>query len=281
MTHNLCFLFGVGTHTHSGKEWNYSSEIVENRVEHFARLFTAENADIIFLQELASEEVLQQMIQKSGIDYSYFIANPDSNGVGNAVLLKSLKGTLTSIPSRRDFAYVQTTYHDKPLHLLGIHLKSNFAMPEKTADGEIIPMDTQMRFADGLVRSELFRADQAKKAREVIDAIFTEDPEAQVVVAGDFNTRQSTPIFRMIQGGLKELPDHLIATSKLIPESERFSMIIGDDKHLPDHILVSKSLQSHIKTVRVLNAEISLEQKELPVTERVVSDHAPVVVEID
>lgn len=302
ITWNLCFLFNSGKHTHSGKEWEYSFEFVQKRIDYFANLFQTENADVIFLQELTSEEVLKKIIKQSGIDYSYFIATPDANGIGNAILLKSKNGKFTSIPSvstipvfvtgdkdaigprlyaRRDFTHAEITYKNKSLHLLGIHLKSNFAMPEQSSDGIALPMDTQVAFADGMIRSELFRASQAKKARETIDDILKTDPEAQIIVAGDFNTQPSTPIFRMIQGGIKKLPDHLIATGKQVPESERYSILIGDDKYLADHILVSKNLQQKILSVQIRNSDLSQEQGDLLLTDRIGSDHAPVVLEIE
>jgi len=34
-THNIEFLFEEGTHTHSGKEWNYTKELVEARIPTF------------------------------------------------------------------------------------------------------------------------------------------------------------------------------------------------------------------------------------------------------
>jgi len=299
ITQNLEFLFDSGIHTHSGKEWTNSYEFVQARVGYFSEFFKNENADIVFLQELASEDVLKRIIENCGIDYSYFIATPDQNGVGNAILLKAKDATFESIPSvasipvfvtgdkdaigprlwaRRDFAYVKTSYESKPLHLLGLHLKSNFAMPEQSLEGVAVPMDTQIGFADGMIRSELFRASQAKKAREMIDEFFKEDPDAQVIVAGDFNTQPSNPIFRMIQGGVNKFPDSLISTAKLIPEARRYSIVIGEDKYLADHILVSKSLQQRIGSVAVRNESLRKGESGEP---KVESDHAAVVLELD
>lgn len=299
ISQNLEFLFDAGVHVHSGKEWTYSGDFVQARVDHFADFFKSENADIVFLQELASEDLLKRIIATCGIDYSYFIAAPDQNGVGNAILLKAKDATFESIPSvasipvfvtgdkdtigprlwaRRDFIYVKTSYEGKPLYLLGIHLKSNFAMPEQSEDRVAVSMDTQVGFADGMIRSELFRASQAKKARETIDQFFKEDPEAQVVVAGDFNTQSSNPIFRIIQGGIKKFPDSLISTAKLIPEAKRYSVLAGEDKYLADHILLSKSLQPKIDSVEIRNENLG---KGESTESRVESDHAAIVLELN
>jgi exonuclease III len=167
-TYNVNFLFGEGAHTHSGKEWVYTPGHVEARVDYFASLFKKIDADILFLQELASEEVLKRIIEKTGINYSYFIATPDQNRVGNAVLTKSKECVFESLPSfsplpvfyeedidtlgarmfsRRDFISAKTTYGDNSLFLLGIHLKSNYAIAGKDPSGNNITMDSQISYA--------------------------------------------------------------------------------------------------------------------------------------
>ena len=98
-THNIEFLFEEGIHTHSGKEWSYTKELVEARIEHFSKLFSEINADIILLQEIASKSVIERIIARTGIDYSYFFAAPDQNGVGNVVLYKQKDAVCESIPA--------------------------------------------------------------------------------------------------------------------------------------------------------------------------------------
>ena len=94
-THNVEFLFEEGTHSHSGKKWNYKKELVEARIDHFSKLFSEINADILLLQEVASQSVIERIIAKTRIDYSYFFANPDKNGVGNVVLYKQRDCSIT------------------------------------------------------------------------------------------------------------------------------------------------------------------------------------------
>lgn len=98
-TQNIEFLFGEGAHSHSGKEWNYSKEFVEARIEHFGKLFSSIDADVLLLQEIASESVIQRIIARSGIEYSYFFAAPDQNGVGNVILYKDKNAVCASIPA--------------------------------------------------------------------------------------------------------------------------------------------------------------------------------------
>lgn len=130
VTHNIEFLFGEGAHFHSGKEWNYTKELVEARIEHFSKLFFEINADILLLQEIASKSVIERIIARTGMDYSCFFATSDQNGVGNVVLYKQKNAVCESIPatsalpvfiegdvdtigpriwSRRDFVHMKTT----------------------------------------------------------------------------------------------------------------------------------------------------------------------------
>jgi endonuclease/exonuclease/phosphatase family metal-dependent hydrolase len=302
ITQNLEFFFGEGIHKYAGKTWEHTEEFVQARINHFAELFKAENADVIFLQELASEDVIKRIIDRCGIDYSYFLAKPDNHGIGNAILTKDKNTKFSSIPcvsplpvfvtgdidtigpriwSRRDFVYAETTFNDKPLHLLCIHIKANFLMPEQSTDGVSLPMETQITFADGLIRSELFRASQSKRARLLIDEIFRNDQDAQIIVAGDFNGNPTSTIFRIISGGIKELPDSLILTTTLIPKEERYSAIFRDENHLIDHILVSKTLEQSIKSVKILNKNLTDEKNTFPKPSRIESDHAPIILEIN
>lgn len=302
-THNIEFLFEEGTHNHSGKEWNYSKELVEARIEHFAKLFSEINADILLLQEIASKSVIERIIAKSGVGYSYFFAAPDQNGVGNVVLYKEKDAVCKSIPvvaplpvfiegdndtlgsriwSRRDFVHLETEWNGKKLHAIGIHIKANFIMPEKSTNGEIRSMDTQIRAADGLIRSEVFRFSQAKRLRQLIDSLLVEDPEAYIVIGGDFNSEENYATFRIIQGVIKNAPDTLVEAGLDIEPEKRFSSLsttLGR-KRLLDHFLISKNLEPHVSNMRILNENIPTEKNVAPVPTLVGTDHAPVVMEL-
>ena len=296
-TQNLLFLFNEGSHSHSGEKWEYSPTLIEKRINHYATLFALIDADILFLQELASEDMLQRIIACSGVKYSYFIATPDKNGVGNAVIYKKpgewyTVPATTALPvfnkrdkdtvgprvfSRRDFVCVQGTYLDAPLLMLGLHLKAGFLMGMKDAENKDMPMRDQVSAADGLIRSEFFRFAQAKQARTVIDAFLAENPQGNVVVAGDFNSRDGDVPLRIIQGVLKERDDVLANATDWLPEVERTSF---GGRRLVDHILLSKSLATTIKNVQILN-EGEKESKDIaPTPLAIKSDHPPIIVDV-
>ncbi len=299
-TFNVEFLFGEGVQKHSGKEWIYTKEFVQARIDRLSSIISEINADIIFLQEVASEDVIKRIIEKTGINYFHFLATP-KNGVGNAVLYKQKDVICESIPaktnlpifvegdedivgsriwSRRDFVGVTTTFNEKKLFIIGVHIKANFLVEQKNADKtEIFPMNTQITAADGLIRSELFRFSQAKRVREFVDDKFSKDPEALVIVAGDFSSTEEVSAFRIIRGVIATGSDSLFRASQKVSDEKRFSRII-DKKILIDHILISKSLESHLGTVKILNEHITDHTNIAPNPSFVESDHAPMFIEL-
>jgi exonuclease III len=302
-THNMEFLFEEGTHTHSGREWNYTKELVEARIDHFSKLFSEINADILLLQEIASKSVIERIVAKTSIDYSYFFATPDQNGVGNVVLYKQKDTVCESIPavtslpvfiegdtdtigsriwSRRDFVHIEMTWQGKKLHVVGVHIKATFLMPEKNTDGEAHPMKTQITAADGLIRSEVFRFSQAKKLRELVDTFFATDPNALVIVGGDYNAEENDAVYRIIRGVINDASDTLIEAGIKIEEEKRFSSLstILGRKRLLDHFLISKSLEQHLVDVQILNKNISSTKNVAPTPTLVGSDHAPIFINL-
>jgi endonuclease/exonuclease/phosphatase family metal-dependent hydrolase len=300
-TYNLSFLYGEGVHKYSGKDYMFDADFVEKRIDYFSKEFTKINADILFLQELGSEEVLKRIIEKMNQKYEYFIAEPDVNGVGNAVLYKidncvcesvSAKADLpvfitgdqdvlgSRMYSRRDFIHLKTMYYGKPIHFLGIHIKSNFLVPEKNIDGSEKPMDTQSLVADGRIRSEIFRFSQARKVRELTDRFFTDDSSVSVVVLGDFNSQPRSPVIKIIQGEIKNNPDYLITITDRIPEEKRFSMVGSEYHSLIDHILISRNLEQSISGLEILNENLLNRTKNNESPFIVESDHAPIILHL-
>ncbi|MFZ4648346.1 MAG: endonuclease/exonuclease/phosphatase family protein [Patescibacteria group bacterium] len=300
VSHNLEFLFEEGVHSHSRKNWVYSKEFANARVNHFAKLFSELDADVVLLQEVASKIMIERIIEKSGIHYHYFIATPDSNGVGNAILYKDSNAECQSVPAvaglpvfidgdidvigpriypRRDFAQLTTTYHGKKLHLISIHIKANFLMPKKNDTGDEMPMDTQISAADGRIRSEFFRMSQAKKVREMVDDFFVNDPDALVLVGGDFNAEEHSPILRIIGGEITEASDHLFSACQKVELEKRYSSITKNRTRLLDHFLISKALVENIIKINILNDNLSDYEVIEPNPTAVMSDHAPIVIE--
>ncbi len=301
-TYNVEFLFDEGEQKHSGKVWIYTKEYVAARVEYLANKLSEIDADIIFLQEVASESVVKKIIDRTGKNYLYFIAIPDKSGVGNAVMYKSKDCICESIPtttdfpvfaegdtdsigsriySRRAFVHLTTKYNDKPIHLFGLHLNARFFVHMQDKNKMPVEAKSQIEAADSLMRCEIFRFVQARKMRQVIDGLFLADKGAQIFVAGDFNsTIRETP-FRTILGEFTTHDDSLVQLTSRIPIEKRYSFIGDyDGKKLIDHVLISKNLDSSVKSFTILNADLVNHKNEWPKPSFVESDHAPLVLEL-
>lgn len=282
-TYNLKFLFDEGKRLHSGKECTFTADFVEKRFAFFAKQFDMLNADILFLQELGDESALQKILKQTKDAYAYFIAEPDKYGVGNAVIYKNnFECVCSSVPtnaklpvfnekdedtlgarmwSRRDYVKLETTYQDKPLVLFGVHIKSRFLMYKEGASFPESPETlTQVDVADAIIRSEMFRLSQAKKIRELVDEVFGKNLDTQVVVLGDLNTIESSEMFKIIVGKLKDRKDTLVH-------------IFGSDT--VDHILISKLLESQVIGKTIFNESVMPENPD-----SIGSDHAPLIVDL-
>jgi endonuclease/exonuclease/phosphatase family metal-dependent hydrolase len=300
-TFNVEFLFDEGEHKHSGKTWVYTKEYIEARIEHLAKVISEIDADVFFLQEVASESVIKRIIEKTGKDYSCFLAEPDKRKVCNAVLYRLKDCAVQSIPaitdfpvmvegdadalgsklfSRRAFVSLTTTYKDKPLHLFGLHLNSRFFIHLQSKTGVPLPTETQMQAADGLIRSEVFRSIQARKMRQVIDELFAKDKLAQIAVMGDFNSQERETPFRVISGEFATHDDALMSPAMMIPIEKRYSFIGEQGPKLIDYILISKPLQSSVKSFHIMNENLSHHSNKPPTPTFVESDHAPVIIEL-
>lgn len=302
-TFNVEFLFDEGEHKHSGKTWYYSPEYVSKRIDHLSSIFLGINADYLFLQEVASADVIERIIKKTGLDYSYFISTPDNRGVGNAVIYKSKDCKVESIPaitdftvmvegdvdyigprlhSRRAFVHVTTQFKDKPFHLFGIHLNSRFFIHLQSKDDHSpLPTITQMDAADGLIRSEIFRSIQARKMRQVIDGLIANDKDVQLAVMGDFNSIERETPLRIIQGEFESHDDALISPARKIPVDNRYSFVGEYGKKLIDYILITKNLENSVRNFQIFNEGLSYHSNKAPTPSFIESDHAPIVIEIE
>ncbi|OHB25551.1 MAG: hypothetical protein A2542_00875 [Parcubacteria group bacterium RIFOXYD2_FULL_52_8] len=296
-TYNLSFLFDAGTRLHSGKPVDFSPEFVEQRFACFAAQFDLLDADILFLQELGDESALVKVLEKMKSDYSSFVASPDGGGVGNAVIYKSgLQCTCesipsnallpafaaadqsalgTTIPSRRDYVGLTTEHNGKKLTMLGVHIKGNFLMYEQ---GSMYApaMLTQTIAADAVIRSEMFRLSQAKRVRELVDAALADGETAQVLVLGDFNSKEGNKVLDIVRGRLKNRPDSLMSILDQVPEQERWSVAGKQSNALIDYVLSSPSLVPVVSSVQMHNKDLKNYEDDPSYPYIIPSDHAAI-----
>ena len=95
------------------------------------------------------------------------------------------------------------------------------------------------------------------------------DPNLNVVLAGDMNDFEFTPVLDTLKG------DELTNMVDKVPAKDRFSYFFQGNNQVLDHILVSNNLVDHTAVDMIhINANYTEDQGRA-------SDHDPVLVQID
>lgn len=120
-----------------------------------------------------------------------------------------------------------------------------------------------------VLSSETQRHQIAAVVNGFVKSVVSANPDANVVVLGDLNDFQFTETANILKGD--EL-DNLIET---LPPAERYTYTYDGNSQVLDHILVSKNL------TRSTQADVVHLNADFPASKGRVSDHDPVVAQID
>jgi endonuclease/exonuclease/phosphatase family metal-dependent hydrolase len=172
------------------------------------------------------------------------------------------------------------------LHILNVHLKSRLP---SFIEGQQLNMDiwqSASGWAEGFFLSSMKRVGQALEVRLLIDTLFDADPNALIVVCGDFNSEAEEVPLEAIRGDVENTHNNtlsgrvMVLCERSLPESMRFTLLHRGKGAMLDHILASRSLLTYYKTTEVHN-ELLHDESTAGATEKLFpeSDHAPVVAE--
>ncbi len=170
------------------------------------------------------------------------------------------------------------------LHVINVHLKSK--LPTDIPGQKIDPFTWRAAdaWAEGSFLSSMKRMSQAVEVRRLVDQILDGDPNAQVVVAGDFNaTPDEVPVLA-IRGNVEDTgnPDLaarvLVPIENTVPEPARYTLYHQGKGQMLDHMLVTRNLLAAYRGSEIHN-EILHDESLAFATDRQYpeSDHAPVV----
>ncbi len=143
-------------------------------------------------------------------------------------------------------------------------------------------------WAEGVFLSSMKRMSQALEVRRLIDHILDTDPEARIVVAGDFNaTPDEVPVLA-IRGDVEDTGNGdlagrvLVPIEHTIPEPARYTLFHQGRGQMLDHLLVTRNLLAHYRGSEIHNELLHDESAAFAIDRKFPeSDHAPVVATFD
>jgi endonuclease/exonuclease/phosphatase family metal-dependent hydrolase len=175
----------------------------------------------------------------------------------------------------------------RTLHVLNLHLRAPIAapVPGRKAGGA---WASASAWAEGLFVASVKRSAQALEARIAIDRILDEDPDALVVVAGDFNAGTQEAPTRILLADVADTGNgdlarrSLVALERTVPEAQRYSVIHAGNRLMLDHLLASRPLLALYRGLEIHNETLGDEVVAHAAVEgSPESYHAPVVAIFD
>ncbi len=170
------------------------------------------------------------------------------------------------------------------LHLLNLHLRAPLAAALPDAKAGPFCWKTASGWAEGFFIATIKRVGQALEARLQVDRIFDREPEALIVVCGDFNAEERETPLRTIIADVEDTGNGRLTSRSLVPlehslpASQRYSVLHNGRRVLLDHLLVSRSLMAHYHHVEIHNEALGDELVAYATVDRSPeSYHAPVV----
>lgn len=187
----------------------------------------------------------------------------------------------------RPILHAAVRLNDGPLlHVVNVHLRAPRAAFVAGQKADAQTWRNMSGWAEGFFLAAVKRAGQALEVRLLVDRLFDADPDALIVVCGDFNADVHEVPVRTIRGDEEDAGNPHLAARTLVPverslaDSRRFSVVHHGRPQMLDHLLVSRPLLAWYRSVEIHNEALGDEL----VTSHAVrgspeSFHAPVVAE--
>ncbi|MEU6578278.1 endonuclease/exonuclease/phosphatase family protein [Streptomyces sp. NPDC046805] len=176
------------------------------------------------------------------------------------------------------------------LHIITVHLKSKIPteIPGQVLDSQKGIWRTADAWAEGSFLSSMKRMSQALEVRRLVDQILGEDPDARIIVAGDFNAEPEEVPVLAICGNVEDTGNGDLAARVLvpiehtIPNEARYTLFHHGRGQMLDHMLVTRNLLTHYRGSEIHNEVLHDESLAFATDVKFPeSDHAPVVATFD
>ncbi len=174
------------------------------------------------------------------------------------------------------------------LHVINVHLKSKIPTDIPGQKIDTYTWRTADAWAEGSFISSMKRMSQALEARRLVDQILDADPDARIIVAGDFNAAPDDVPVLAIRGNVEDTGHGDLANRVLVPVEQtvpvpsRYTLFHQGRGEMLDHMLVTRNLLAYYRGSEIHN-EILHDESVAFGTDRKYpeSDHAPVVATFD
>ena len=255
--------------------------IVATKCGHVANALLAANADVVALQEVASNALVEGLLARelAACGYGRPLFGPrDKRGIGLALLsrLPVLESKVFSpcelgfprfvdsdpepflnrIPLRRGVLHITVDAGALgTVDILTVHFKSKLGAPMRNEAGDAILDLSAVGLAEAALRALVARSAEALHLRRLVDAVVA-TPGRNICALGDFNdTIDSLPL-QIVMGIGTPPATTLVSCLETLPAERRFSVLHRGLRELIDQILVSQELGRHLRGAEILNAAL-------------------------
>lgn len=174
------------------------------------------------------------------------------------------------------------------LEIINLHLRAPLAAFLPGQKEAAFAWKTVSGWAEGFFLSAIKRSGQALEVRMLVDQLFDRDPEALIVVCGDFNAEEREMPVRIVRGDEDDTGSGRLAMRVMVPAdhslpaARRYSVRHAGYQAMLDHLLASKPLMTWYRGIEVHNETLGDELVGYASLGRSPeSYHAPLVVEFD
>jgi endonuclease/exonuclease/phosphatase family metal-dependent hydrolase len=174
----------------------------------------------------------------------------------------------------RPILHVEVNAGGRPLHVINLHLKSKLPTD---IPGQMIDTFTWRSadsWAEGSFISSMKRMAQALEVRRLVDQILDHDPDARIIVAGDFNaTPDEVPVLA-IRGQVEDTGNGdlarrvLVPIETTVPESSRYTLFHQGRGDMLDHMLVTRNLLAFYRGSEIHNEVLHDESQSFATDQR-------------
>jgi endonuclease/exonuclease/phosphatase family metal-dependent hydrolase len=188
----------------------------------------------------------------------------------------------------RPILHVRLDHDGRVLHVINVHLKSKIPTDIPGQQIDNYTWRSADAWAEGTFISSMKRMSPPLEDRRLVDQIIDADPDARIIVAGDFNaTPDEIPVLAM-RGDVEDTGNAdlvgriLVPIEHTVPASSRYTLYHQGRGQMLDHMLVTRNLLAFYRGSEIHNEVLHDESAAFAVDRKYPeSDHAPVVATFD